>query len=314
MIRLGYNGDKQTNLDQVPSNILIEGIDVLAYRGKRFIEINSTKTDINSISILDAYSPVGQDSQAINILNTPGDINISNFHLQAASNNIMIGGDRPWIPGNHIKNVIVRNGILDKPLEWKLANTPKVKNLLEIKDGWYIIISDVICRNCWVSGQTGYCFMLTPSRGSLRDINIINCDVSNVGGIINITGTDAHDMFKERTTVKVDSGTYITNKSDMGGTGWFALLTRGPESFEVYNSNIEVDGNAFLVIGDSSPVDKVIIKGNEFNHSKYGININGQMYGNNPYKIVKELVVEDNIIHGANSTFKKNFPSNKYVA
>lgn len=315
MIRLGWNGDRQTKLEQVPRNILIAGIDVPTYRGKRFIEVNSADTVIENVSILDAYSPVGQDSQTISALNTPGNLTFRNLHLQAASENLMLGGDRPWIPGNHIKNVLVEDCILDKPLAWKVAGYPKVKNHFEAKDGWDVTLRRVTCHNTWASAQSGYSIMLTPSRGSLRNILIDDCIVENCGGIFNITGVDVALMFPERTQVKVNGGTFKTNKPEMGGTGWFALLTRGPEYFECYNAEIENDAQT-IVVGDSVPIDRIIMKGNTFNLNKYGITIAGhhaQLEHPLINNVVRELVIEENTIDGATAKFKLNFPNNTYV-
>lgn len=315
MIRLGWNGERQTSLEQVPRNLLLEGFDVPTYRGKRFIEVNSSDTTIRNVSILDCYSPVGQDSQAIGVLNTPGKLTFQNLHLQAASNNIMLGGDRPWIPGNHIKDVLIKDCLLDKPLEWKVANYPKVKNHFEIKDGWDVIFRNNVLRNCWQSAQVGYGIVLTPSRGSLQNILIENIDMQNVGGCFNITGVDVALMFPERTQVKVNGGIYRTNKPEMGGTGWFVLLTRGPEYFECYGADIQCDAQVILV-GDSAPIDRIIMKSNSFNLNKYGISIAGHHAQlEHPFinNVVKELIIEENTIEDATAKFKLNFPNNNYI-
>lgn len=315
MIRLGWNGDRQTKLEQVPHNLYLAGIDVPTYRGKRFFEVNAADVLIENVSVLDAYSPVGQDSQAIGVLNTPGNITIRNCHLQAAANNIMLGGDKPWIPGNHIKNVVIEDCLLDKPLEWKVAGTPAVKNGFEIKDGWDVIFRRNTIRNVWKSGQVGYGIVLTPSRGSLQNISIDDCTVENCGGIFNITGTDVSGMFPERTQVRVNNGVFKTNKAEMGGTGWFALITRGVEYFECYGSEIDCDAQV-IVCESTIPIDRIVMKGNTFNLNKYGITVNGhhaQLETPFQNNIIKELIIEGNTIEGATSKFKANFPSNTYV-
>jgi hypothetical protein len=315
MIRLGWNGDRQTKLEQVPRKLLLEGFDVPTYRGKRFMEVNCAESQFRNISILDAYSPVGQDTQAICVLNTPGELLFQSLHLQASSNCLMLGGDRPWIPGNHIKGVIIEDCLLDKPLEWKVANYPKVKNGFEIKDGWDVIFRNNIIRNCWQSAQVGYGIVLTPSRGSLQNISIDDCTVENCAGIFNITGTDVSGMFPERTQVRVNNGIFKTNKPEMGGTGWFALITRGVEYFECYGSQIDCDAQV-IVCESTIPIDRIVMKGNTFPLNKYGISINGhhaQLETPFQNNIVKELIIEGNTIEGATSKFKQNFPNNTYL-
>lgn len=315
MIRLGWNGERQTKLEQVPRNIVLAGIDVPTFRGKRFIEVNSADTVIENVSVLDAYSPVGQDSQAIGVLNTPGNLIFRNNHLQASSNNIMLGGDKPWIPGNHIKNVLIEDNLLDKPLEWKVANYPKVKNGFEIKDGWDVIFRRNTIRNSWQSAQVGYGIVLTPSRGSIVNCYLEDNIVENCGGIFNITGTDVAGLFPERTQVKVQGGRYVTNKAEMGGTGWFALLTRQLEYFEVREA--EIDCDAQVIVAESSvPMDRVILEGCTFGLNKYGITVNGH-HAQLEYPLIntaiKQLTIQGNTITGATAKFKQNFPDNTYV-
>lgn len=314
MIRLGYNGDKQTSLSQVPRNILLAGIDVPTFRGKRFIEVNAADVLIENVSILDVVSPISQDCQAIGVLNSPGNIVIRNVHLQAVSQSIMLGGDRPWIPGNHIKNVLIEDALLDKPLEWKLQGLP-VKNNFEIKDGWDVTLRRVTCRNSWAKAQVGYAIVLTPARGSLRNILLEDCIVENAGGCFNLTGVDASGTFTERTQVTVKGGTFSTNKTEMGGTGWFALVGRGVEYFRVSNADIDCDAQVIVTDG-SLPIDEISLRGCKFSLNKYGISVGGhhaQLEHPFPNTLVKELIIEENTISGATAKFKLNFPNNEYV-
>lgn len=311
MIRVGLNTAEQNTLAKVPINVLIEDIEIASLRGKRAIEVNFGKGIIRNCKIFDVIAD-GQDSQAICVLNTFGDIEISDNHLQAASENILIGGDTMKIPNTRPKNIRILRNFLDKPLEWKSAGIA-VKNLLELKDGHDVLIQDLTARNCWAGGQQGYCFMFTPSNGaSLRNIQVVNADVSNVGGIVNITGVDAKGINTERTQVTFTNGVYRTNKAGMGGRGDFALLARGPEFFDVFGCDIQIDGTTFIYVSDDRPIDRIRVENCKFNAGKYGININGRMNGDNTLGIVRELIVKNNIITGATATFKKNFPLNTY--
>lgn len=314
MIIVGLNTKAQNRVDLVPRNVLIDDIHISRYRGKRAIEVNFADGKITNCKILDVYHPNKEDSQAICILNTTGNIEVSDNHLQAASENLMIGGDTMKIPGVRPTNIKVLRNLMDKPLKWKEEGIP-VKNIFECKDGHDVWIEDLIARNCWAGGQPGgYCFMFTPSNGaSLRNINVIRADVSNVGGIVNITGVDATGQNNVRTQVKFDGGTYKTNKAQMGGRGDFALLGRGPEYLDVFNCNIEIDGTTFIYVGDDKVVDRIRVENSRFNCGKYGININGEMDGGNSKGIVKNLIVRNNTILGATKKFKANFPENTYI-
>lgn len=315
MIRLGLNTSAQNTVALAPANLVVHDFTCPTYRGKRVIEVNSRNTVLEKIDIRDVYSPVKQDSQAIAILNSPGNITVEDFHLEAASENLMVGGDTMKIPGVRPTNIIVRYGVLTKPLEWKTNTAIPVKNLLELKDGNDVLIQEVEAYNCWASAQDGYCFMFTPSQGgSVRNVKVVECSVRNVSGIVNITGTDASGINKDRTQIVFQGGDYVTNKAAMGGRGIFALMTRGPECLEVYDANIKIDGTTFITVGDRTTVDRIIVKRCTFNTgTKYEISIGGLHNGNNSQGIVKQLIIEENVISGASKLFKANFPNNIYV-
>lgn len=314
MIRIGLNTVVQNKVELVPKDVLIDGYNVTTLRDKRAIEVNFTKGIIRNCRIEDVYHPNKQDSQAIAISNTPGDLEISDNYLEAASENIMVGGDTMKIPGIRPTNIRILRNHLEKPLRWKGDPAVPVKNLLELKDGHDVLIEDTYARNCWVSGQGGYCFMFTPSNGaSLRNIRVVRADVANVSGIVNITGNDAKGINTVRTQITFDGGTYKTNKAGMGGRGDFALITRGPEYLDVFNCDIQIDGTAFIIVGDDKVIDRIQVENCSFNCGKYGIIIDGQMYGRNPNNVVKSLIIRNNVISQANATFKANFPNNTYV-
>lgn len=311
MIRTGLNTTAQNTAALVPQNILIDGIKSPLHRGKRFIEINSAKTVVSNCEILDVQAD-GQDAQGICVLNSTGDIEISDNWIEADSENIMVGGDTMKIPNTRPTNIRILRNLLEKPLIWKEQGVA-VKNHLELKDGHQVLIQDLTARNCWASGQDGYSLMFTPSNGaSLRSIRVVNANISNVGGICNIAGIDGSGINKERTQIRFDGGIYRTNKAQMGGRGCFALLGRGPEYLDVFDCDILTDGTAFIIVGDSGIVDRIQIENCRFNLGKYGISINGEHYGGNTRGVVRSLIIRNNVIMGANSTFKKNFPENVY--
>lgn len=312
MIRLGSNEKTQNTPELVPSNIFIEQINIDSFVGKRPIEVNAKKVTIRYVNIKDVWHPNNQDSQCIWIGNTTGEVLIEWCHLSGASETIMSGGDYLKFPG-YRTNIIVRDSVLEKDLAWR--NLHAVKNILEIKDGHDVLLERLICRNCWAGGQPGgYCFVFTPaSGGSLQNVVVRNCDVSNVGGIVNIGGVDVAKKNTIRTQVTFQGGTYKTNKIDMGGRGDFALLTGGPEFLDVFDCEIDQQSSQFIYIGDDKRVERITVQRCKVNVGKYGINIGGNVSGHNLAGQVKSLIVTDNTFYGASAAFKKNFPQNVYI-
>lgn len=313
MIRLGLNEKTQNTTALVPSGFLIEDLNIDAFIGKRPIELNARNGIVRRVSIKNVWHPNNQDSQCIWIGNTTGGILIEWCSLYGASECIMAGGDELKIIDGFINDIVVRDCALGKDLAWKDVHA--VKNILELKNAHNALLQRLICRNCWAGGQPGgYCFMFTPAAGgSLQNIQVHDCDVANVGGIVNITGVDAAKKNTIRSQVTFKGGTYKTNKADMGGRGDFALLTGGPEFFDVFDCEIEQQSNHFIYVGDAQKIERITVQRCKANIGKYGININGNMHGANPLGQVKSLIVTDNTFSGASATFKKNFPLNIYI-
>lgn len=313
-LRLGANDDKQTTREQAPRRIRLARVSSTGQRGKRAIEVNAAEVVISDCEIRDCYDPDKRDSQAIWIGNAPGPVTIENCYLEAASENILVGGDWMKIPNCRPTGITIRDCTLTKRNEWRGNSAIPVKNLLELKDGHDVLIERCALAHCWKSGQDGYAFMLTPaSGGSLRNVVIRECTAEDVGGIVNITGTDAAAVNTERTQVTIVGGRFVATCATNGGRGCFALITRGPESVIIDGIEASVDGTMFVGIEDNAPVDLLRIVGSTWNYPKYGIRIGGQNHGDNSLGIVRTIQIEGNIITGAHSSFRERYPQNEYV-
>lgn len=314
VIRLGKNDTSQVTVDQAPNRISIRAIDSSGHRGKRVIEVNAANVEIFDCELRDIYSPNKQDSQAIWIGNAPGPILVSGGYYEAASECLMIGGDALKIPNCRPTGITIRNATFTKNLAWKGNVDIPVKNLLELKDGHDVLIENCELFNCWKSAQDGYAFMFTPTRGgSLRNVVVRNCRVNNVGGIVNITGIDDSATNPPRTQVSIFGGEYRTNKEEMGGSGRFCLIGRGPERFIVEDALIRHEGSSFIDISDKAPIDTLYVLGCDWNYGAYGIRIGGYNHGDNSLGQVKDMRVEGNVISGAHSQFKERWPNNSYA-
>ena len=312
-VLLGRNDDAQLTLDKVPHGIRVQDLTSSGHRGKRVVEVNAAEVTIINADIRDIYSPEGQDSQAICILNTPGPVTVEDSYLEAASENILVGGDQMKLPNTRPVGLTFRRLTLTKPLAWKTAGTPKVKNIFELKDGHDVLVEDCVLSNCWKSGQDGYGFMLTPTRGgSLRNVLIRNCTMSMVGGIVNITGIDTNYPNEPRTQITMRGGSYHTDVS-MPGSGRFCLIGRGPEYFDIEGLEVQHHGSAFIDWSDSKSGELLRVVGCTWNYGSYGVRIGGYNHGDNSAGIIKNVVIEGNTISGAHSSFKSRYPNNTYV-
>lgn len=315
IVQIGRNDTGQTTIEQAATDIVFQNITIPQHRGKRAFECNGASIRFDNVIVKDLFDPENQDSQAIWIGNSPGNVVIQNCHLEAASENIMVGGDRMKIPNCIPTNILIQDSHITKPIEWKGALT-SIKNLIELKTGHNVIIRNCHLWNCWKAAQDGFAFMITPAGGdgNIKDVSILHCDVHDVSSIINIAGRLSTDTDRlNRASVTMTGGSYVTNKAEMGGRGTFALIGRGPE-FVIFDScYIRVDGTTLIECYDSEPIDKLYLTNCDFNYPAYGIRIGGLNHGDNSKGIIKELVIEGNRITGANSTFKSRYPNNSYL-
>ena len=211
----------------------------------------------------------------------PARCSIERCYLEAASENILVGGDAMKIPDCRPTQITVRTCVFCKPLAWQGDAAIPVKNLLELKDGEDVLIEDCDFAQCWKSAQDGYCFMFTPSNGGSVSVVVRDCRVRDVGGIVNITGVDTTGANQRRTRVAIDGGEYCTNKATMGGSGRFSLITGGPERVTVERAFIQHEGASFIDVGDSAPIDVLRIVGSTWNYGSYGLRIGGYNHGDN---------------------------------
>lgn len=312
LLRLGNNVNGAQTLDRIPRNILLDKVHIKSHRGRTAIEVNSDTTWLQDCVITDVYDPAGTDSQAVVIQNTPGNFQLLGGHYEAASENLLVGGDDLRL-GTTRRNIYIGRATFIKPLEW-MGKIP-IKNLIELKDGWGVLIEECALANCWVSGQTGYAFVFTPVMGGQVQVEVRNCNVKNVVGVALIGGVDKNGINTTRTQVRFEGGKFEMNAAELGGTSRFALMTGGPEEVIINGVDVTATGDLrqFVYVGDTKPVDRLYITNSKFPYGTYGVSIAQEHHGANTKGIVKDLIIKGNTISGAKDAFKKLHPENIYV-
>jgi hypothetical protein len=313
-LQIGRNDSEQVTVEDAPDGVIGRVVTSSGHRGKRAIEVNGRTVELHDCEVHDCYDPGGRDSQAVWIGNAPGPVSVVGGYFEGASETLMVGGDRMKIPDCRPTGIVIRGGVYTKPLAWKAAGIP-VKNLIECKDGLEVLIEECDLSNCWKSGQDGYAFMFTPANGGAVQAVVRNCRVENVGGIVNVTGTDASGINPTRTDVAIYGGEYRTNRAAMGGSGRFMLAQRGPASLIVVGALIAHEGNALADLADDDvPIDVLRLVGATWNYGAYGIRIGGASHGDNAAGIIEHVTITGNTISGAHSAFRSRYPDNTYVA
>jgi len=134
-----------------------------------------------SVAVVDSYiSDIhmkGTDTQAFVAYMTPGPIKLNNNHLEAAGENVLIGGSGRgaggWVPSD----ITVTNNYLYKPLSWvtpSLNGTWVVKNSFELKSAQRVLFDSNIIENKWSAGQVGGAFLFTIRTSQSGDIAVVH--------------------------------------------------------------------------------------------------------------------------------------------
>jgi hypothetical protein len=159
LVELGSGSESA--LDQLPSDIVVDrsylhGNDSGNYR--RAVAMNGM-----SLAILDShlsnFHDANGDSQAIGGWNGGGPFKIVNNYLEAASENIMFGGNDPAIPNLVPSDIEIRRNVSSKRPEWREARVP-VKNAFELKNARRVLVEGNLFERVWASGQDGTAILL----------------------------------------------------------------------------------------------------------------------------------------------------------
>jgi PKD repeat protein len=128
LIQIGDGSSAQNSLAMVPHHIVLNHLYVHgdSYVGqKRCIALNAASVTISDSHVADCKG-VGQDTQAIGGWNGPGPYTIENNYLEAAGENVMLGGADPAIRDLVPDGITVRRNYFSRPMSWRspIVSTP----------------------------------------------------------------------------------------------------------------------------------------------------------------------------------------------
>ena len=326
----GANDSSQTALSQAPTNITLTRISVPTHRGKRGIEWNASGT-IESCTVLDTWDPYGQDSQALAILNSPGNTTVTGGKYQAGSECILIGGDTMKMAGVIPSNITIQNLEISRPLSWQTDGVKrKVKNLLELKTGRHVIARNLTLDGSWQDAQEGWAIVITPhSGGDIHDVLIDTVTATHCGAAIQLMGLEyaGTPTPSALSGVVVQNSRFTVSKAQFGGRGVFVLATGEPADFTATNNVVVSDGTSVFYYDPGSVLDpvtgvkrtggpfgSVTLTGNYLVPGIYGLVFAGQPNASGDLSAgVRTLTVTGNTFADAASALKKALPQNTYI-
>jgi PKD repeat protein len=139
IVQVGDGSSAQSSLDRVPHHIVLNHVYVHGdpHLGqKRGIALNAASVTISDSHVSDCKG-VGQDTQAIGGWNGPGPYVIENNYLEAAGENVLLGGSDPAIVNLVADGVSVRGNHFSRPMSWRdpLVPTPQGVTAASNADG-----------------------------------------------------------------------------------------------------------------------------------------------------------------------------------
>ncbi|HEX9565321.1 MAG TPA: Ig-like domain-containing protein [Gemmatimonadaceae bacterium] len=230
---------------------------------------------------------VGFDSQCAISWNGSGPILIENNTLEAASENLMLGGAPTKVPGMVTSDVTIRRNHIRKPPTWKGQNW-NVKNLIETKSSARVLVEENVLEGSWLQGQTGYAFVLKSSNAggctwcSSSDWTIRRNLIRNVGSGFTLGGRadgTVTDSTNRRMLIE-DNWVEPINIAPYVGEGRPFMFTDG-------NNDIVIRGNVFeggaatvaAIFNGSGSVSNLEMSNNVLPRGQYGLFTGGSSEG-----------------------------------
>ena len=284
LVLLGDGSSNQSQLSQVPSDIVLDRVYVHANpttSTMRCVALNSARTAVQD-SYLHECHVKGFDSQAIGGWNGPGPFKIVNNTLAGAGENIMFGGSDPYIANLIPSDIEIRRNYLFTPPTW--ANTWTKKNLFEAKSMQRVLIENNILDGSWADGQVGYAVMLKSVNQSgrctwcaTRDVIFRGNIVRNAGAGFNLTGREGsspHPVGELLTRVLIEQN--IVEDIMVGqftGDAKFVQILQNLKELTVRDNTMATTGKLriFLSVGSSPAATNVDFHNNIFSYGVYGL-------------------------------------------
>jgi hypothetical protein len=212
---------------------------------------------------------VGIEAQAIIGWNGPGPFHIINNYLEAAGENVMIGGADPGIPNLVPTDLEFRHNYLFKPLSWRVGHPTyagkhwTVKNIFELKNARNVVIDSNVFENNWTDAQDGKPILFTVRNQectapwvTVENVTLTNNILKNAEGGLNLLGEDnevtaAFGKCAVPSTSVRGKNMTVSNNLFFNVHGPFLQLNGFDKVTLVHNTHIQI-GNLMTLYGKPS--------------------------------------------------------------
>ena len=271
-------GGGDTSLATMPSDIVFDRCYVhgdAAIGGRRGFALNGIRVAVVESYVAD-FKEDGADTQAVWAYNTPGPLKVVNNYLEAAGENLMIGGAEPRIQNMVPSDIEIRDNHFFKPTSW-VGSKWTVKNLIEFKLGVRVLVHHNIFENNWAGAQVGFAVQLTPRNeggtapwAATRDISFTSNRFINAGSGFNISGADTN--FSSQRTERVLIKNNVIDANAFGNaSGRIFQIINGPVDLTIENNTMFGVQDWIYAENITAKVVRFTLQNNITTHGRYGI-------------------------------------------
>jgi len=316
IVRIGASGNDQATLqntlDEVPTNITLDHVTIHGdplSDSQRGVAANGANVSIINSRIYEIHTR-GADSQAVCVWNGPGPILIADSYLEAAGENVLVGGADPSIPNLIPSNIQILRNYFFKPLTWKVGDPSyagihwSVKNLLELKMARSVTIDGNVLENSWGDAQIGYAVLFTVRNqnggapwATIENVTWTNNTVKNSEQGFQLLGSDNLNPSQRA------SGLTIFNSQFQQIANRFLTMS-GYYNVTIEHNTHEQGGNIMSLYGEQSFGFKYVNNVTVRNPNGYGIF--GDSVGEGTIAVstyTPDGLVAGNVIAGADARF-----------
>ena len=322
LVRLGEGRQKQKTLDVVPHHIVIDRCYIHGFDSQdvqRGVALNSGETTVSN-SYISEIHVIGIEAQAIGGWNGPGPYHIINNYLEAAGENIMIGGADPGIPNLVPSDIEIRRNHMFKPMSWKVGDPSyagkhwTVKNIFELKNAKNVVIDGNVFENCWTDAQDGKPILFTVRNqecsapwSTIENITFTNNIVSNAEGGLNLLGadnevTERYGKCRPPTTSGRGTNVNVSNNLFYNIHGPFFQINGFNNVSLIHNTHIQ-NGNIMTLYG--TPSERFVYRDNLTLRTAKGYGVFGDATGEGTVALKKftpDFVFKNNVLALADSS------------
>lgn len=283
----------ETQVSQLPRNIVFDRVYVHGQATgnvRRGISLNSAWSAVVDSYISNIHE-VGADSQAIGLWNGTGPFKIVNNYLEAAGENILIGGADPTIPDLVPSDIEVRRNVMYKPLTWRSGDPSyagvawTVKNIFELKNAQRVLVEGNLLQHNWLASQNGFSILFTVrnQQGTapwsvVQDVTFVSNLVQNVAAGVNVLGWDDTYASQQTRRIRIANNLFIdVNGAKWGGSGRLIQVLDGAADVVVEHNTVLQSGE--FIVGSGRPTSGFTFRDNIVNNGGYGMGGDGT-YGN----------------------------------